>query len=89
MEQKERQADMTQGMQYASMIVRLWRLAGKSENAMPVRWQGEVEQIQSGQTWKFSSFEQLVEFLKKQVDTASELAWIEMPEMEPNPFQKD
>jgi hypothetical protein len=69
-------------MRYASFIVRLWRLAGSLNSEMPVSWHSEVEHIQSGQTWKFSTFDQLIGFLKQQAENGIDLGWVELQELE-------
>ena len=48
--------------QYASYLIRFWR-----EIKAPAadQWRAQVESIQSGQTWRFSDLDALVDFLNK------------------------
>jgi hypothetical protein len=50
---------------YVSFLVRLWREDGLDEQA--AGWQGEVEQIQTGQRWQFDSLEEILKHLRHQV----------------------
>ena len=38
--------------QYRSFLLRLWQ---ENETDLPAVWRGEIEWIQSGQTWRFDS----------------------------------
>jgi hypothetical protein len=53
---------------YASFMIRLWRLGTSDTPAAVNHWQCEVEQIQSGQQWKFYSIEEMLQFLEKYTD---------------------
>jgi hypothetical protein len=49
--------------EYASLIVRLWRLPEDQTADIKPDWRSEVEHIQSGEHWAFSSSEELEHFL--------------------------
>ncbi len=68
---------MSPRVQYASFLVRLWRLSDRNGIGMPARWQSEVEHIQSGKMWKFNTLEELSAFLQ-QSQVAEGLAWVEL-----------
>ncbi len=53
---------------YASFLIRLWRQTSPLPQDLPGEWQSEVEHIQSGQHWKFSSMIELLDFLQQQAD---------------------
>jgi hypothetical protein len=61
---------MTQSSEfwYASFLVRLWRLGKSDPPAVLNHWQCEIEQIQSGQQWRFYSLEEMLKFLEKYTD---------------------
>ena len=50
---------------YASFLVRLWREGDAELPAPAADWQGEVEHIQSGRRWTFSTLEELLDFLQR------------------------
>jgi hypothetical protein len=47
---------------YSSFLVRVWRDEDAEGHA---GWQAEVQQIQSGKSWTFSSHEALLAFLQR------------------------
>ncbi|MGD8751227.1 MAG: hypothetical protein PVG14_07380 [Anaerolineales bacterium] len=51
--------------QYHSYLVRLWHDDINKERVESPRWQGEVINIQSGQSWRVQNLEPLVVLLKK------------------------
>lgn len=58
---------MSTTLQYASFLIRLW-CEPCAETAPPAAgWHGEVEHIQSGQHWAFSTMDDLLLFLRRQV----------------------
>jgi hypothetical protein len=59
---------VSSGVEYASFLIRLWRQAGLDAVGNPLDWQSEVEHIQSGQTWTFSSLEALMAFGRQQIE---------------------
>jgi len=74
-------------VQYASFLVRLWRLPGQNGNGISTRWQSEVEHIQSGKSWRFNTLEELSTFLQQSSLEGEGLAWVvlqvpELPDME-------
>jgi hypothetical protein len=48
---------------YISFVVRIWR--EQSGGEQPSRWCGEIEQIQSGVRWCFSTLTDLLAFLQQ------------------------
>ena len=53
---------------YASFLIRLWRQTGPLNPDLTGDWQSEVEQIQTGQRWKFTTLEELLNFMRQQAD---------------------
>jgi hypothetical protein len=71
---------MTYPTTYVSFLIRLWREATLHQSASPPElggteggqegapdWQGEVEHIQTGERWTFSTLDELLGFLRRQV----------------------
>jgi hypothetical protein len=54
-------------IEYASFLIRLWREAGP-RRAAPRDWHCEVEHIQTGQRWTFSTLDELLGFLRRQAE---------------------
>lgn len=50
---------------YASFLIRMWRQTGPLDPDHPTDWQSEVEHIQSDQRWKFSTLEELLNFMRQ------------------------
>jgi hypothetical protein len=48
---------------YMSFLVRLW--CEQPDSAEPASYYGEIEHIQSGICWRFTSFELLLRFLQQ------------------------
>jgi hypothetical protein len=60
---------------YLSFLVRLW-CEESPESAEPVAgWQGEIEHIQSGQRWTFNSLDEMLMFLRRQMEDEAVLGW--------------
>lgn len=62
---------MTPAIEYASFLVRLWQeatppLEGEEKGGEVSEWHGEVEHIQSGRRWAFSSLDEVLAFLRQQ-----------------------
>jgi hypothetical protein len=74
-------AGMSVRFQYASFLIRLWRSAYREEGVDP-GWHSEVEHIQSGETWSFSTIEELEAFFRQQATQPQGLEWIELKEVE-------
>ena len=53
---------------YASFLIRLWRQTGPLNPDRPGEWQSEIEHIQTGQRWKFSTLEELLDFMRLQAE---------------------
>ena len=53
---------------YTSYLVRLWRESETEPPEMTTDWQGEVQHIQSGQRWSFSTLDELLGLLRRQVE---------------------
>ena len=49
--------------EYSSLILRLWRSPGGEAGSQDVGWCSEIEHIQSGGRWKFSTLGDLEHFL--------------------------
>jgi hypothetical protein len=69
---------MSTPIEYASFIVRIWRMSGMDADGNPYNWQSEVEHIQSGQTWTFSTLEELQAFNRQQMEHPEGLASLEI-----------
>lgn len=52
---------------YASFLVRLWREEQPAPSEPATDWQSELKHIQSGRRWTFSSLDELLGFLRRQV----------------------
>jgi hypothetical protein len=48
---------------YASFLVRLWSTQ-HIESPTNLKWQGEIQHIQSGRHWSFLSMDELLDFLR-------------------------
>jgi hypothetical protein len=57
---------MSPSIQYASFLVRLWRETAADARQLTADWQSEVEHIQTGERWSFSTLEELLEFLRRE-----------------------
>lgn len=58
-------------VRYASFLVRLWR-EGNQEGTLPTAtWHGEIEHIQSNQSWDFKALEELVNVLRRETERAN------------------
>ena len=55
-------------IEYASFLIRLWREAGTVATAPPADWCGEVEHIQSGQSWTFRTLDELLDFVRQKAE---------------------
>ncbi len=54
---------------YISFLIRLWREPASELAGQSAGWQGEVEHIQSGRKWKFCNLDDVLTFLRRQVET--------------------
>ena len=53
---------------YISFLIRLWR-EGSPESPEPsADWESEVEHIQTGRRWTFSTLDELLGFLRRQAE---------------------
>jgi hypothetical protein len=52
---------------YISFLVRLWREPTLELPEQTAGWHGEVEHIQSGRRWTFSTLDATLSFLRRQV----------------------
>jgi hypothetical protein len=59
---------MTAATTYISFLIRLWREESPEVLQPAVDWQGEVEHIQSGRRWTFSTLDGLLSFLRRQAE---------------------
>ena len=55
-------------IEYASFLIRLWREAGADTAVLLTDWCSEVEHIQTGQRWAFSTLDELLEFLRQELE---------------------
>jgi len=53
---------------YASFLIRLWRQTNPAYGAGSRDWQSEVDHIQSGQRWKFTTVDDLLNFLRQSTE---------------------
>lgn len=58
---------MSMLIEYASFLIRLWREAGDNATAPLTDWRSEVEHIQSGRRWTFGTLDELLDFLRQQL----------------------
>jgi hypothetical protein len=61
-------------IEYASFLIRLWREANPDPHTPPAGWHGEMEHIQSGQSWTFDNLDEMLDFLRRQAEGPSEFA---------------
>ncbi len=57
-------AELPIGAEYASLILRIWRVPGGEAGMDRTGWRSEVEHIQSGGRWELSSLRELEGFLR-------------------------
>jgi len=70
-------------IEYASFIVRIWRISDSQMKLDSFEWQSKVEHIQSGKTWTFNSLAQLEAFIRQELEYPELLIWLEIqPEVE-------
>ena len=69
---------MSTSIEYASFLIRVWRDATPPHSPYPPElggaeggtdWQGEVEHIQTGERWSFSTLDELLGFLRRQAES--------------------
>ena len=66
---------MTYPTTYVSFLVRLWRETSPELTEPAADWQAEVEHIQTGRRWTFSTLDELLAFLRRQVEDPEVLRW--------------
>ena len=54
---------------YNSYLVRFWQVDEREKTE--TRWHGEVESIQTGQTWQFTRLESMLHFLEEGLGKSS------------------
>lgn len=64
----EREKYVTAPITYVSFLVRLWREGSPELSEPPADCQGEVEHIQTGQRWTFGTLDEVLSFLRQQVE---------------------
>jgi hypothetical protein len=64
---------MTTATTYVSFLIRLWREESPEVLEPAADWQGEVEHIQSGRHWTFSTLDELLSFLRRQAEASEVL----------------
>jgi hypothetical protein len=55
---------------YASYLLRLW-CEQSGETSTGNQWQGEIQHIQSGQSWLFVTVDELLDFLRNQSERSA------------------
>ncbi|GIK41583.1 MAG: hypothetical protein BroJett011_54160 [Chloroflexota bacterium] len=63
---------MTVSPTYMSFLIRLWHERGQALPAPPTEWHSEIECIQTGQRWTFTTLEEVLEFLRRQAKQVDE-----------------
>jgi hypothetical protein len=56
---------MNEPATYMSFLVRLWREPSQESAVPPAGWNSEVECIQTGQRWTYSTLDELLDFLRR------------------------
>ncbi|MGD9029421.1 MAG: hypothetical protein PVG25_06380 [Anaerolineae bacterium] len=64
---------MAPSIQYASYLVRLWREVDTGQHHTAADWQGEIEHIQTGERWAFSTLNTLLDFLRQGAANVEEM----------------
>lgn len=59
---------MSQSLQYASFLLRIWRQGHSDAPAGETVWQSELEHIQTGDRWTFETPDELLMFLRHQTE---------------------
>jgi hypothetical protein len=53
---------------YVSFLIRLWRERNTESPEPTADWKSEVEHIQTGRRWTFSTLDKLLGFLRRQAE---------------------
>lgn len=53
---------------YVSFLIRLWRERSPESPEPTADWESEVEHIQTGRRWTFSTLDELLGFLRRQAE---------------------
>ena len=61
---------MTPSIQYASLLIRLWREGSPDRAGTSIDWHSEVEHLQTGDSWRFQTLEELLGFLRQEAGRA-------------------
>jgi len=64
---------MTPSIQYASFLIRFWQQMTVDPLCPASGWHSEVERIQTGELWTFSSPDELLDFLRRQTERSEVL----------------
>jgi phytoene/squalene synthetase len=59
---------MSPSIQYASLLIRLWREVTAETQDLSADWHSEVEHIQTGERWAFGTLDELLEFLRSEAE---------------------
>ena len=60
---------MSEPATYMSFLMRLWREPNREEAPTPpADWHSEIECIQTGQRWTFTTLDELLDFLRQQAE---------------------
>jgi hypothetical protein len=68
-----KQRQVTYPAAYVSFLIRLWRERSLEHPEEVADWQGDIEHIQTGQRWTFGTLDELLSFLRRQVEDAEVL----------------
>lgn len=60
---------MSDSTTYLSFLIRLWREPSTEQPDSLSDWCGEIEHIQTGQRWKFTMLDELLDFLRQQAES--------------------
>jgi phytoene/squalene synthetase len=64
---------MSPSIQYASLLIRLWREVAAEALDVSADWHSEVEHIQTGERWAFGTLDELLEFLRRESEDVLEV----------------
>jgi hypothetical protein len=70
-----KQRQVTYPATYVSFLVRLWHEPRPELPETSAGWHGEVEHIQTGRRWTFSTLDELLGFLRRQAADPEVLTW--------------
>jgi hypothetical protein len=72
---------LSEPIQYASFLIRIWRESPAGEAPQGAVWQAEVEHIQSSRRWTYTTVPGLLAFLRQQAENIP----ADLPQQEEEP----